>query len=329
MLFDMPLDQLEKYTPHRDEPDDFDDFWEKTLQETRAIALEPKLKSVDYGLRLIDTYDVSYRGFGGNQINGWLLVPKNHPAPMPCVVEYIGYGGGRGFPIDWLLWSSVGYAHFIMDTRGQGSQGKISDTPDFEPVETSPHYPGFMTKGICSPDTYYYRRLYSDAVRAIDVVKNIAFIDPSKIAIAGYSQGGGIGLAAIALSKNISAALIDAPFLCHFRRATHITDELPYAEIARFCKTHRDKEQMVFNTLSYFDGVNFATRGRATALFSAGLMDMICPPSTVFAAYNHYGGEKQIKVWNFNEHEAGGSFQKLEQIRFLSNHWQLGISQRS
>jgi cephalosporin-C deacetylase len=78
---------------------------------------------------------------------------------------------------------------------------------------------------------------------------------------------------------------------------------------------------MVFNTLDYFDGVNFSTRANAPALFSVGLMDMTCPPSTVFAAYNHYTGEKQITVWPFNQHEGGQTFQSIEKLTFLKNLW--------
>ncbi|MBP7818378.1 MAG: acetylxylan esterase, partial [Phenylobacterium sp.] len=77
----------------------------------------------------------------------------------------------------------------------------------------------------------------------------------------------------------------------------------------------------VLRTLSYFDGVNFAARARARALFSVGLMDTICPPSTVYAAYNHWAGDKDIRVWRFNNHEGGGDFQTVEKIRFLRSIW--------
>jgi cephalosporin-C deacetylase len=51
-------------------------------------------------------------------------------------------------------------------------------------------------------------------------------------------------------------------------------------------------------------------------------MDQICPPSTVFAAYNHWaGGEKDIKVYTYNGHENGRSFQTMEKLKFLKNIW--------
>ncbi|MEO0598601.1 MAG: acetylxylan esterase, partial [Chloroflexota bacterium] len=59
------------------------------------------------------------------------------------------------------------------------------------------------------------------------------------------------------------------------------------------------------------------SRATAPALFSVGLMDDVCPPSTVYGAYNHYQGEKEMRVYEFNNHEGGGSHHILEQIRFL------------
>ena len=82
-----------------------------------------------------------------------------------------------------------------------------------------------------------------------------------------------------------------------------------------------DQVETVFRTLSYFDGVNFAARAKAKALFSVGLMDDICPPSTVYAAYNHYSGDKEIAVYNYNNHEGGGPFQLRKQAQFLRDLW--------
>ena len=99
--------------------------------------------------------------------------------------------------------------------------------------------------------------------------------------------------------------------------ATELVDTHPYLEIVTYCKAHRDQVETVFHTLSYFDGVNFAARSHARALFSVGLMDDICPPSTVFAAYNHFAGPKEIRVWPYNGHEGGGAYQSDEKVKFL------------
>jgi cephalosporin-C deacetylase len=47
-------------------------------------------------------------------------------------------------------------------------------------------------------------------------------------------------------------------------------------------------------------------------------MDMVCPPSTVFAAYNHYAGPKEIRVWPYNGHEAGQLSGQADRYAFFS-----------
>jgi cephalosporin-C deacetylase len=324
MYFDLPLEKLLVYKPDRHEPPDFDAFWSETIEQTRGFPLAVRFEPADYRLKTLETYDVTFNGYGGQQVKAWLLLPRNNPKPLPCVVEYIGYGGGRGSPYNWLLWSSVGYAHLIMDTRGQGSGWLQGDTPDLPIDGSNPHFPGFMTQGILDPKTYYYRRVFTDAVRAIEAAKSHPSVDKSRIAVTGASQGGGISLAMSGLVPDITVAMPDVPFLCHYRRATEITDESPYSEIAHYCKIHRDQIDTVFTTLSYFDGLNFAVRAHARALFSVALMDMVCPPSTVFAAYNHYMGSKQIKVWPYNNHEGGDDFQTIEKVKFLTELWRSG-----
>jgi cephalosporin-C deacetylase len=320
MYFDLPLDQLQIYRPARTEPADFDAFWDETLAHTRKFPLNAHFSPVDVELKFIDVFDVTYNGYNGQAIKGWLLLPKNQ-ASMGCIVEYIGYGGGRGHPYDWLLWANIGFAHLIMDVRGQGSTWRSGDTPDLETDGGNPQIPGFMTRGILSPRSYFYRRVFCDAVRAVEVARTHPSIDSRRIAVLGGSQGGGIALAVAGLVPDVAAVMPDVPFLCHIRHATEITDSYPYAEIQNYCKIHREKIETVFTTLSYFDGVNFATRAKAPALFSVGLMDEVCPPSTVFAAYNYYGGPKEIKVWPYNHHEGGETLQNTEKIRFLKTLW--------
>jgi cephalosporin-C deacetylase len=174
-----------------------------------------------------------------------------------------------------------------------------------------------MTRGVLAPQTYYYRRVFTDAVRAVEAARTHARVDPARVFVTGGSQGGGIALAVAGLVPDLAGAMPDVPFLCHYRVATEITDKDPYREIVQFCKIHRDRVEDVFRTLSYFDGVNFAPRATCRALFSAGLMDDVCPPRTVFAAYNHYAGEKEIRIWPYNQHEGGQSAQVMEKLKWV------------
>ena len=262
---------------------------------------------------------MTFPGFDGQPIRGWLQLPAGAGGPLPCVVTYVGYGGGRSLPADHLLWASAGYAHLVMDTRGQGSGWTPGDTPDAG-AAGDPQAPGVMTRGIEDPAGYYYRRLMTDAVRAVDAAKAHPAVDPARIAVGGGSQGGGLALAVAGLRSDLRAAFMDVPFLCHYRRASEITDAAPYVELAMWCRAHRDRVDAAFRTLAYFDGVHFAPRASVPGLFSVALMDEVCPPSTVYAAYNRYAGPKRITVWPYNGHEGGGPFQIREQIAFLAEH---------
>jgi cephalosporin-C deacetylase len=227
----------------------------------------------------------------------------------------MGYGSGRGLPYEWTLWPAAGFAQLVMDTRGQGSDGIVGDTADVG--WTGPSVPGVLTRGIEDPREHYYRRVFTDAVRAVDTARSHQRINPARIVVSGRSQGGAIALAAAALCDDVLGVMSDVPFLCDIRRAVTLTDEEPYLEIVRYCRTRRDSADRVFATLAYLDGVNFARRATAPALFSVGLMDMVCPPSTVYAAHNCYAGPKRMVTYPFNEHEGGDAFQVREQLAFV------------
>jgi cephalosporin-C deacetylase len=315
--YDLPIDELRAYRPALAAPTDLDAFWARTLTEARTHDLDATFTLVDNGLTLVDTYDVTYRGFGGAPVKGWLQLPAGARDPVPAVVKYVGYGGGRGLPHEDLLLAAAGYASLIMDTRGQGSTWSVGETADRE-ADGSPAHPGSMTKGILDPDSYYYRRVFTDAVRAVEAARVHPAVDGARVAVTGGSQGGGIALAVAALVPDLAGAAPDVPFLCDFPRATTLIDRDPYAEIARYLKAHRDHVDQVFRTLSYFDGAILGRRATAPALFSVALMDQICPPSTVYAAYNAYAGDKRIVEYPFNDHEGGQAFHDQVKLRWLA-----------
>jgi cephalosporin-C deacetylase len=316
VLNDWPLDQLQQYRPEIAEPPGLSEFWERTLAETRAHDLNPRFERVDTGLTLVDTYDVTFAGYGGHPVRGWLRVPAGAQAALPTVVEYLGYGGGRGLAHEPVLWPLAGYAHLLMDTRGQGSVWKVGATPDAEPG-SNPEQPGFMTRGILSPETYYYRRLMTDAVRAVEAAAAHPSVDRERIVVSGASQGGGLALAVSSLVPGLAGVMADVPFLSHFERAIVITDNNPYAEIARYLSIHRDRIEQVLATLSHFDVAGLVRRSSAPALFSVALMDTTCPASTVYAAYNNYAGPREIRVYPFNNHEGGQLDQDREKLAWL------------
>ncbi|KAA9089622.1 acetylxylan esterase [Microbacterium radiodurans] len=316
-LFDLPLAELHEYRPSLRRPDDFDAFWTDTLAEARAAAWSARTTRVDTGLRLVETWDLEFSGYGGHPIRAWVHVPGGASGPLPTVVQFHGYSGGRGLPWQDHTYAEAGHVQIVMDARGQGWT-TLNDTSDPAAEAGQTTIPGVMTRGIRDPHDYYYRRVFTDAAMLVDAARTLPWVDPARVAVAGISQGGGIAIAAAALSEGLAGALVDVPFLCHFERALEITDGMPYAEILTYLSKYRDRADEVARTLSYVDGANLAARADAPVLFSTGLRDITCPPSTVFAAYNAWGGDdRDIVVYPYNAHEGGGEHHVPLRLAFL------------
>ena len=79
---------------------------------------------------------------------------------------------------------------------------------------------------------------------------------------------------------------------------------MPYLEVAEFLAQHVDLVPAALDTLRYVDCALLSRRITADCLLSVGLMDQICPPSTVFAAYNAITAAKEIAVFQFGVHSV-------------------------
>ena len=271
--FDLPLDELRAYAPELAEPADLDAFWADTLAEARAHDLDVRLEPVDTGLTALETWDVTYAGFGGHPVRGWLDLPATRNGPLPAVVQFQGYGGGRGLAHERSLWAAAGYAHFVMDTRGQGSGWSPGDTARSR-GRALRRTLGFMTRGILDPRDYYYRRVFTDAVRAVEAVRAHPRSTRRRVAVEGASQGGGDQHSrSAALVPDVAARCAGraVPVRLPARHRDH-GERHPYREIAALPQgAPRTTSEQVLATLSYFDGAILARRATAPALFSVAL----------------------------------------------------------
>jgi cephalosporin-C deacetylase len=308
--YDMPLEQLREYRTSTPEPDGLDDWWARRIAEARALAKPPAL--TPHQPRLYDpleVYDVEFSGAGGDRIRAWYLRPPDTP-DAPVVVKFIGYGGGRGVPTEHVLLPALGYALLVMDSRGQGGKWTTGATPDGA-TGTGPENSQVMTRGITRPEDYYYTRMFTDAARAVDTAIELAASAAAgtvagttpRIAVTGGSQGGALALAAAALRPDVVRVChADVPFLCDIQRAITLAPHAPYTEVPEFLAENVKLIEPALNTLRYIDCALLARRITATTLVSVGLMDDICPPSTVFAAYNEINADKEIAVFPYSGH---------------------------
>lgn len=312
---DFPLAKLVDYRPALTAPDDFDDFWRETLAECRRDDLAPVVEPLEYPLAGVRAHRLSYAGYHGHRIHGLYLLPAaadNRPAPT--LIVYHGYSGGAGLVHQHLPWVMLGCGVIAVDTRGQG--GETGDPEGYSGGSSM----GWMTQGILNPRDYYYRRAYCDCVRAVDFAHTRPELDNSKLAVTGGSQGGGLSLAVAGLDPRVLVALPDVPFLCHFDRALDIALAGPYQELQRYAAKYPRHLPAMLQTLAYHDGMNLASRINPACrmLWSVGLWDDVCPPSTVYAAYNHCPATvKQIEIYPYNKHEGGGGEQVERKLAFL------------
>ncbi len=314
-LFDLPLEELRTYSPEIEKKDDFDRFWDDSLAESAAQPLNVTMERLPYPVSSVECFTVRFDGFRNSRICARYVRPAGlGNSKVPATVLYHGYNWNSATVAGALKYVMMGRSVLMVDTRGQNP-----GSPD---LATYPNggASGWMTLGITDRDRYYYRNVFMDCVRAVEAACAFPETDASRVAVEGGSQGGAIALAVAALSPRVSLVLSDVPYLCHFRRSVKMSSEGPYNEIYHYFKIHDQlhlTEDEVYGTLSYFDVCNLAPRIRAKALVSVGLEDTICPPSTVFAAYNRIRSEKEIRVYPDYGH-GGFSRHDEEKIAFLS-----------
>ncbi|HEX4834429.1 MAG TPA: acetylxylan esterase [Trebonia sp.] len=321
--YDLPLDQLREYRTSTVEPAGLDDWWRGKVQQARDVAQAPRPVRYREDLyQSIEVHDTQFSGAGGDLIRAWYLRPANATGRTPHLVKFIGYGGGRSLPNDHLMLPALGYGLLVMDTRGQGgrwSPGATGDSPAGGGV-AGPENSTVMTRGIASPETYYYTRLFTDAVLAVDAVRALAGPD-APLGVTGVSQGGGLAIATAALHGDaIRVCHADVPFLCDFQRAITLAPKPPYTEIPEFLDRNVDLIDAALDTLRYVDCALLARRVTASTLVSVGLMDITCPPSTVFAAYNEIPAtDKEIAVFPYSGHDSYPSHVE-RQLAHLREH---------
>ncbi|MFH1086164.1 MAG: alpha/beta fold hydrolase [Chloroflexota bacterium] len=319
--FDKPLEELVVYNPPVTSQPDLEAFWAATFAESARAPLNPALQPVDYPALKAKVYEIWYDGWRGARICGWYIVPEGATAPLPAgtaglpaetaglpaVVHYHGYSGSKQDVWRYLMWAYQGYAVLAVDTRGQS--GNSTDPGPY----SGGHVKGWMTKGILDPQEYYYRGAYVDCVRALDWLAARPEVDMARVGIMGMSQGGGLTLAVAALDPRPIVAIAEMPYLCCYPRAVRMAMRHPYLEISEYIAKWPEREAQVWRTLTYFDNMNLAHRIQCPVLMDVGLLDDICPPSSVYATYNKITMPKEMRVYPFHNHEV------------VEAHWELKL----
>jgi cephalosporin-C deacetylase len=267
-------------TPYH-RPPDFDAFWNSTLEELASIDPEYKITPSDeYTDAEFDVYRVDMKSYQSIPIYGWLSIPKAK-GKYPLIVGYGAYL--RTITPEFFH----NYACFMLNVRG------------VDPVVMdmiNPEKKQLFVVGIESKETYVYRGIYMDCIRAMDFLVSHARefnFDMDRVAVYGGSQGGTLALVTAALlKKRINTVSADSPVYCDFYNTLDIisTEKNPcyiLKDLNNLPEYHPAySRENVLQTLSYYEVQNFIPAIECSVLIGTGLMDMIAPPTTVIAAFN-------------------------------------------
>lgn len=300
----------EKIKPVVQMPDDFDAFWDKAKEDLAAIPIDAKMTLVpEYCTGEIDVYHVSLQNIstswrGNSRFYGMLSVPKA-PGKYPAILSVPGAGVRPYYRDDraanGVIVFKVGI-HGVpvnMDTEVYNDLGRGALS-------------NYQINKLDDLDQYYYKRVYMGCVRAIDFIYSLPQFDGNNLAVTGGSQGGALSIITAGLDDRIK-------YLAAFYPA--LSDVTGYLEDRAGGWPHmfRNYDQAAqpnwLEVAPYYDVVNFAKKLSMPGWYSWGYNDNVCPPTSMYAAYNSISAKKELHIfqetahWTFPEqHEMANAW---------------------
>ncbi len=307
LTFDFPIEQLRTYQGINPRPADFDAYWANGMQEMNALDPELELVPAAFQAEGCECFDLYFTGVGGARIHTKLLRPKGVKTPHPAVLMFHGYTGNAGDWVDKLSYVAQGFTVAAMDCRGQGGSSEDAGRVSGNTLH------GHIIRGLDDalrghPEKLMFRQVFLDTAQLAKIVMAMPEVDPERVGALGGSQGGALTVACAALEPRIQKAAPMYPFLSDFKRVWSMDQGyLAYQELKeyfRFFDPTHENEERVFEMLGYIDIQNLAGRIEAEVLWATGLMDITCPPSSQFAAYNKITAKKTMVIYPDYDHEA-------------------------
>ena len=302
LTFDMPLEKLYEYQGRSPRPADFDEFWDRSLEEMRATDPQVELRPAEFHVHYGECYDMYFTGVGGARVHAKLLRPKNVATPHPAVLMFHGYSYYAGDWSDKLGYLAMGYTVAALDCRGQGGESE-----DVGGVSGNTLH-GHIIRGLDAPaEKMLFRQIFLDTAQLAKLVMEMPEVDEARVGATGGSQGGGLTLACASLEPRIKRVAPVYPFLSDYQRVWEMDQaERAYAELKEYFRAFdplHQREKEIFTKLGYIDIQNLTPRVAGEVFMGVGLMDQICPPSTQFAAYNKITSQKSLVIFPDYGHE--------------------------
>ncbi len=277
-------------------PEDFDSFWQKTISDLSlvhpeySVKFDPSLSTISHNV-----YRVEMQSLGGVTVYGWLTSPKVG-GYYPVLVGFPGYR------VTLKPLYADDFVIFQFNIRSTKAEGDIILEKEYD----------YTLYDIDNKDKYIYRGAYMDCIRAIDFIYSRSDdglnIDTSRIAVTGGSQGGALALVTAALDHRVKACITDNPIYCDINNLVEISGrknpvEWPVNKYKDYLQ-HSPGLTMknILRTMDYFDPQNFTPLIKCPVLLGLGLLDIMAPPSTIFAAYNKLSKATKQKSETYSFH---------------------------
>lgn len=276
-------------------PDDFRKFWSKTIETSRRIPMEPIIHHLpEESTSAYNMYHVQLQHEKrGAHLYGKLCIPVA-PGKYPAVLRVPGAGVKKNAPETML--AGMGLITFSIGIHG------IPQTLDDRIYRdlNEGALANYSSFHLDNKEYYYYRRVYSGCIRALDFLCSLPEYDGENVGVIGGSQGGALAMVTAALDERIKALVVFYPALCDLTGYLHgRAGGWPHLFSERWEALNHTPEKIATST--YYDVANFARFIKVPGFYSWGYNDPTCPPTSYYAAYNMVAAPKKLFVL----HEAG------------------------
>ena len=274
----------EQIKPVVGNPDDFDSFWSRSLEEARKTPLQPTMELLpERCTEKVNVYHVSFHNIRwGSRTYGILCVPKA-PGKYPALLRVPG-AGIRPY------YGDVQTAEKGAITLEIGVHGiPVTMTQDYYDKLFNGALYSYWTTNADNRDEFYYKRVFIGAVRAVDYLCSLPQYNGKALGVTGSSQGGALSFATAALDSRVTCLAAVHPAMCdHEAFLQEQAGGWPHY----FYWQKADDARL--SVSRYYDSVNFARRVQVSGWYSWGYNDEVCPPTSMYAAYNSVTAPKEL-----------------------------------
>jgi len=282
------IDPLE-IKPSLPAPEDFDAFWAAEKGKLAAVPMNVRLTPVKSPVPGVECFDAQADGLGG-PLSAYLARPIGAQAKsLPAIVLTHGAGVASSRLSVAAKWAADGLLALDFNAHGLPN----GQPPAFYAELYRGELKDYFWKGRASREDTFFHTLYLRLQRALDVATAQPEWDGKRLVVCGRSQGGGQAIVASGLDPRVTFIAAEIPAFCdHTGIVKGRINGWP-----RLIPNETEKpEEKAVNAVRYCDAVNFAARTKAQAFVTTGFIDIVCPPTGVYAAYNQLSGRKHI--WN-------------------------------